>query len=50
VYKNVGGFAYGWFISGPIGAILSRKCLAQKPRVNFHTPPRSAVRVPMSAP
>jgi L-lactate dehydrogenase complex protein LldF len=23
VYKNVGGFAYGWFISGPIGAILS---------------------------
>src|ERR1051325_95719 len=24
VYKNVGGFAYGWFISGPIGAILSQ--------------------------
>jgi len=23
VYKNVGGFAYGWFISGPIGAIVA---------------------------
>jgi L-lactate dehydrogenase complex protein LldF len=27
VYKNVGGFAYGWFISGPIGAILSPQLL-----------------------
>src|SRR5215217_8657961 len=27
VYKNVGGFAYGWFISGPIGAILSPQML-----------------------
>jgi L-lactate dehydrogenase complex protein LldF len=27
VYKNVGGFAYGWFISGPIGAILSPQIL-----------------------
>jgi L-lactate dehydrogenase complex protein LldF len=27
VYKNVGGFAYGWFISGPIGAILAPQLL-----------------------
>ncbi len=27
VYKNVGGYAYGWFISGPIGAILSPQLL-----------------------
>src|ERR1041384_3874105 len=27
VYKNVGGFAYSWFISGPIGAILSPQLL-----------------------
>jgi L-lactate dehydrogenase complex protein LldF len=27
VYKNVGGFAYGWFISGPIGAIFSTQLL-----------------------
>lgn len=27
VYKNVGGFAYGWFISGPIGAILTPQLL-----------------------
>lgn len=27
VYKNVGGFAYGWFISGPIGAIFSPQML-----------------------
>lgn len=27
VYKNVGGFAYGWFISGPIGAILAPQIL-----------------------
>lgn len=30
VYKNVGGFAYGWFISGPIGAILSPQILGTK--------------------
>jgi L-lactate dehydrogenase complex protein LldF len=30
VYKNVGGFAYGWFISGPIGAILSPQMLDTK--------------------
>lgn len=30
VYKNVGGFAYGWFISGPIGAILSPQMLGTK--------------------
>ncbi|MBI5961903.1 MAG: iron-sulfur cluster-binding protein [Chloroflexi bacterium] len=30
VYKNVGGFAYGWFISGPIGAILSPQMLGIK--------------------
>ena len=27
VYQNVGGFAYGWFISGPIGAILAPQML-----------------------
>ena len=27
VYKNVGGFAYGWFISGPIGAIFAPQML-----------------------
>jgi L-lactate dehydrogenase complex protein LldF len=27
VYKNVGGFAYGWFISGPIGAMFSPQML-----------------------
>jgi len=27
VYKNVGGYAYGWFISGPIGAIFSPQVL-----------------------
>lgn len=27
VYKNVGGFAYGWFISGPIGAIFAPQIL-----------------------
>jgi L-lactate dehydrogenase complex protein LldF len=27
VYKNVGGYAYGWFISGPIGAIFSPQIL-----------------------
>ena len=27
VYQNVGGFAYGWFISGPIGAILTPQIL-----------------------
>jgi L-lactate dehydrogenase complex protein LldF len=27
VYKNVGGFAYGWFISGPIGAIFTPQIL-----------------------
>lgn len=30
VYKNVGGYAYGWFISGPIGAILSPQLLGMK--------------------
>lgn len=30
VYKNVGGFAYGWFISGPIGAIFSPQILGTK--------------------
>ena len=30
VYKNVGGFAYGWFISGSIGAILSPQMLGTK--------------------
>lgn len=28
VYKNVGGYAYGWFISGPIGAIFTPQMLA----------------------
>lgn len=33
VYKNVGGFAYGWFISGPIGAIFAPQMLGtQKAR------------------
>jgi L-lactate dehydrogenase complex protein LldF len=27
VYKSVGGYAYGWFISGPIGAIFSPQIL-----------------------
>lgn len=27
VYKHVGGYAYGWFISGPIGAIWSPQLL-----------------------
>ena len=27
VYKNVGGFAYGWFISGPIGAFFTPQIL-----------------------
>lgn len=27
VYKHVGGFAYGWFISGPVGAIFSPQIL-----------------------
>jgi len=27
VYKNVGGFAYGWFISGPVGSIFSPQIL-----------------------
>lgn len=27
VYQNVGGFAYGWFISGPIGAIFTPQIL-----------------------
>lgn len=27
VYKNVGGFAYGWFISGPVGAIFTSQML-----------------------
>ena len=30
VYKNVGGFAYGWFISGPIGAILTPQILGTR--------------------
>jgi L-lactate dehydrogenase complex protein LldF len=30
VYKNVGGFAYGWFVSGPIGAILSPQMLGTR--------------------
>ena len=30
VYKNVGGFAYGWFISGPIGAILTPQMLGTR--------------------
>jgi L-lactate dehydrogenase complex protein LldF len=27
VYQNVGGFAYGWFISGPIGSIFTPQIL-----------------------
>lgn len=27
VYRNVGGFAYGWFISGPIGSIFTTEML-----------------------
>jgi L-lactate dehydrogenase complex protein LldF len=27
VYKHVGGYAYGWFISGPIGAIFTPQIL-----------------------
>lgn len=27
IYKNVGGYAYGWFISGPIGAIFTPQIL-----------------------
>ena len=27
VYKSVGGYAYGWFISGPIGAIFTPQML-----------------------
>jgi L-lactate dehydrogenase complex protein LldF len=27
VYRHVGGFAYGWFISGPIGAIFAPQIL-----------------------
>jgi len=27
VYRNVGGYAYGWFISGPIGAIFTPQIL-----------------------
>ncbi|MBN1888705.1 MAG: iron-sulfur cluster-binding protein [Thermoflexales bacterium] len=27
VYQNVGGFAYGWFISGPIGAMFAPQML-----------------------
>lgn len=30
VYRNVGGYAYGWFISGPIGAILSPQLLGTR--------------------
>jgi L-lactate dehydrogenase complex protein LldF len=30
VYKSVGGYAYGWFISGPIGAIFSPQILGTK--------------------
>jgi len=30
VYKNVGGFAYGWFISGPIGAIFAPQMLGTR--------------------
>ena len=30
VYKNVGGYAYGWFISGPIGAIFTPQILGSK--------------------
>jgi L-lactate dehydrogenase complex protein LldF len=30
VYKSVGGYAYGWFISGPIGAIFTPQMLGAK--------------------
>jgi len=30
VYKQVGGYAYGWFISGPIGAVLTPQLLGTK--------------------
>jgi L-lactate dehydrogenase complex protein LldF len=30
IYKNVGGFAYGWFISGPIGAIFTPQILGTR--------------------
>lgn len=30
IYKNVGGFAYGWFIPGPIGAIFTPQILGTK--------------------
>jgi L-lactate dehydrogenase complex protein LldF len=30
VYKSVGGYAYGWFISGPIGAIFTPQMLGTK--------------------
>jgi L-lactate dehydrogenase complex protein LldF len=30
VYKNVGGFAYGWFISGPVGALFSPQILGTR--------------------
>jgi L-lactate dehydrogenase complex protein LldF len=30
VYKNVGGYAYGWFISGPIGAIFTPQMLGTR--------------------
>lgn len=30
VYKNVGGYAYGWFISGPIGAIFTPQMLGMQ--------------------
>jgi len=30
VYQNVGGFAYGWFISGPIGAIFTPQILGSE--------------------
>jgi L-lactate dehydrogenase complex protein LldF len=30
VYKSVGGFAYGWFISGPVGAIFTPQILGTR--------------------
>ncbi|MEW6180595.1 MAG: LutB/LldF family L-lactate oxidation iron-sulfur protein [Chloroflexota bacterium] len=30
VYQNVGGFAYGWFISGPVGAIFTPQILGSE--------------------
>jgi L-lactate dehydrogenase complex protein LldF len=30
VYKQVGGFAYGWFISGPIGAVFAPQILGME--------------------